>query len=355
MLQDTIAPQATALDSEPDALRDAFYQLGQAGLLGLKVPQEWGGREWTPINIDHYTEQVARYSGALAFLQTQHQSAAGALAKSDNQELKELYLRSATRGDIGLGVGFSHLRRSHQPPVTATALAEGSPVNGYRVSGTVPWITGYSTFQHFILGAQLQDGSALFALIPFRSSDNPDGGLLHISDPMQLAAMQSTQTVAATFTDYTIPSRLIIDIKPPNWIHTRDRLNPLSHSFFALGCARAGLDVLESAQNPQIPAISNAFQTLNRQLEDCRSATYSARSGDTPQPLGPDRLELRAEAIDLAVRCAHAAVTASRGSANYRQHPAQRIYREALAFTVFGQTTNLMTATLDRIANGLNA
>ena len=124
-LNDSIAPQATELDRDPAALRDAFQLLGNQGLLGLKVPQDWGGRGWTPNDIARYTEQVARYSGALAFLQTQHQSAAGSLAKSDNRGLKESYLRSAARGDIGLGVGFSHLRRSHQPPVTATVIASG--------------------------------------------------------------------------------------------------------------------------------------------------------------------------------------------------------------------------------------
>ena len=347
-LRDSIATEATELDSDPDALRDAFHWLGREGLLGLKVPQDWDGRDWTPIDIARYTEQVARYSGALAFLQTQHQSAAGALAKSDNRELKESYLRSAASGDIGLGVGFSHLRRSHQPPVTATAIA-----SGYRVDGSVPWITGYGIFQQFILGAQLPDGSALFALVPFRSTDSPDGGSLAIGDPMQLAAMQSTQTVAATLTDFVIPAELVIDIKPPNWIHARDRLNPLSHSFFALGCARAGLDILDAARKPQFPAIANAFQSLDRQLEDCRRATYQARFGQTEHSgAASNRLELRARAIELAVRCAHAAVTASRGSANYSHHPAQRVYREALAFTVFGQNTDVMTATLDRIARG---
>lgn len=349
-LRDSIAPQATALDSDPNALRDAFHLLGREGLLGLKVPPEWGGQGWTSIDIARYTEQVARYSGALAFLQTQHQSAVGALAKSENQELKNQYLRSAASGDIGLGVGFSHLRRSHEPPVTATAIAHSSQEE-YRVNGTVPWITGYGTFQHFILGAQLPDGSALFALVPFHANQDSEDFALTMGKPMQLAAMQSTQTVAATLTNYAIPSHLVIDIKPPKWIHTRDRLNPLSHSFFALGCARAGLDVLEAAQKPQFPAIAAAFQTLNHQLEACREATYAARFGK------PDRaketsssLQLRAQAIKLAVRCAHAAVTASRGSANYHHHPAQRIYREALAFTVFGQNTDVMTATLNQIA-----
>jgi hypothetical protein len=60
-------------------------------------------------------------------------------------------------------------------------------------------------------------------------------------------------------------------------------------------------------------------------------------------------LHLRAWAIDLAVRCAHAAVTVSSGAANYSNHAAQRVYREAIVFTVSGQTTAVMEATLNRL------
>ena len=342
LLREFIAPQAAQLDSDPDALRNAFQWLGSQNLLGLKVPVEWGGRNWKSVEIYRYTEQVARYSGALAFLQTQHQSAVGALAKSDNEALKTEYLRAAAGGEIGLGVGYSQLRRTQQPPVTASECT-----GGYLANGTVPWITGYGTFQHFILGAQLPDGRALLVLTPLSSSER-DGGQLSFREPMQLAAMQSTQTVKATLSNWFVPDRRVIGIQPAGWIHTRDRLNPLSHSFFALGCARAGLDVLENAQKPEFPAIGNAYRILDRELTQCRTETYAALSGDGER----SRLELRAWAIELAVRCAHAAVTASRGAANYSHHPAQRVYREALAFTVFGQNTDVMNATLEQITSG---
>jgi alkylation response protein AidB-like acyl-CoA dehydrogenase len=63
-----------------------------------------------------------------------------------------------------------------------------------------------------------------------------------------------------------------------------------------------------------------------------------------------EKLQIRAWAIDLAVRCAHAGVAAHSGAANALSHPAQRVYREALVFTVSAQTTDIMRATLDRIA-----
>jgi alkylation response protein AidB-like acyl-CoA dehydrogenase len=64
-----------------------------------------------------------------------------------------------------------------------------------------------------------------------------------------------------------------------------------------------------------------------------------------------ERLQLRAWAINLAVRCANAAVTVSSGAANYKNHAAQRVYREALVFTVSGQTTAVMEATLARLVS----
>jgi hypothetical protein len=60
-------------------------------------------------------------------------------------------------------------------------------------------------------------------------------------------------------------------------------------------------------------------------------------------------VQLRAWAIDLAARIAHAAVTVSSGAANYSHHDAQRVYREALVFTVTGQTRAVMEATLERL------
>ncbi|MEM1367794.1 MAG: acyl-CoA dehydrogenase family protein [Cyanobacteria bacterium P01_H01_bin.15] len=332
-----IATQASQLDQDADALRRAFQQLGQQGLLCLNVSTEKGGRGWQLPKISQYTEQLARYSGALAFLQTQHQSAVSALAASANEALYE-YLPAALTGARGIGVGFSQLRRSQSPPVTA-----GEVQGGYRVQGTIPWITGFGIFQQFMLGAQLPDGRAIFALVDFV----PQPGL-RFSAPMSLCALQSTQTVSATCENYFVPSEFLIDIKPAGWLQTRDRKNPLSHSFFALGCARAGLDILEAAQTESIPEIVSAYSALDEQLNHCRTATYQALGSDRFQEM----LTLRSQAINLAVRCAHAAVTVSRGAANYADHPAQRVYREALAFTVFGQNTQVMTATIEQIARG---
>jgi len=69
-------------------------------------------------------------------------------------------------------------------------------------------------------------------------------------------------------------------------------------------------------------------------------------AGGSPE----DGLALRARAVALAGRCAHAGLVASAGAGNTAGHPAQRIYREALAFTVLGLDPQLQAAAVHRLA-----
>ncbi|MEM1252764.1 MAG: acyl-CoA dehydrogenase family protein [Cyanobacteria bacterium P01_H01_bin.21] len=334
LLQTSIAPQAAQLDKDPKALHQAFQTLGRHNLLGLKVAPEWGGQGWDSRAVYHFTEQLARYSGALVFLQSQHQRCVQELVNSDNLELKEKYLRDAIAGHIGLGVGFSHLRRAQQPVVAKETAG------GYLFTGTVPWITGFRIFEHWMLAAQLPDGRAVFVLAPFYAIEDS----LKFSEPMELAALGSTQTVTATLQNWVAPEELVLDIKPAGWIQRADMGYPLTHNLFALGCAQAGLDILEKAQRSGLSEIGVAYKRLQNEVSQCRDATY-----ETLENPSETRLQLRAWAIELAVRCGHGAVIVSRGAANFAKHPAQRVYREALAFSVSGQSTGVMKASLERI------
>lgn len=333
-----IAPQAMQIDQSSESLFQALYELGSQGLLGLRVHQEWGGQELDELTFRQFQELVSRYSGALAFLQTQHQSAASLIARSTNTVLKEKYLPHLSSGKMLIGIGFSHLRRQNPPPVQAIQTDLG-----YEITGEVPWVTGYGCFQRFIVGAQLADGRAVFGLVPLATVSH--GGMITCSQALPLAAMGSTQTVKVRLNRWQLSQTAVVVMRPPDWIHINDQKNSLHHSFFALGCAQAGLDILSSEKLPDF--VDPVRQLLDQELQLCRRAIYQEQ--ETPELVVPKRLQLRAWAIELANRCAHAAVISGRGGANLMNHPAQRVYREALAFSVFGQTTDVMEASLARL------
>lgn len=135
-LREEVAPRAADIDLDPDALGEALNGLCRRNLMALKRPAAFGGPAIDEAGFRQFQESVARYSGTLAFLQTQHQSAVSLIAKGDNERLKHETLPYMADGRRLIGIGFSQLRRSGPPILTATPV-EG----GYRLDGLVPWVT----------------------------------------------------------------------------------------------------------------------------------------------------------------------------------------------------------------------
>lgn len=336
--RERVAPLANRLDTDTGLLRETVIEMSAGGLMSLRRPAAYGGPELGEVEFRRFQEQVASTSGALSFLQTQHQSAVAMIAKNAPDEFKLRVLPGSHQPQGWIAIGFSQLRRAGEPIFRAEKTS-----GGYVLNGHVPWITGHTIFPRCLVGAQLPSGEAVFGLVPF-SDQAGEQGQIRCSEPMRLAAMQAAQTVTADVTDWFLPEHDVAFVQPNGWIHANDMVNVTLQSWFALGCARAGLDLVKQAaekrQNPQVRA---AFEALDRELADCRQ-----RTSELDRPL-EERLSTRAQAIDLASRCALAGVAVSGGAANSVDHPAQRIYRESLVYCVSAQTVPILEATLARL------
>ncbi|MEO0834542.1 MAG: acyl-CoA dehydrogenase family protein [Cyanobacteria bacterium J06642_3] len=339
-LSEQVMPSANQIDADAAVLKQALKQMGDRSWLALKVPQELGGTGLDETEYNRIQISLARASGALTFLQTQHQSAVAKLAQCHNSSLQQEFLPKVATGKTLIGVGFSHLRRPGLPMVQAVKTA-----GGYLLTGEVPWITGYGFFTHFILGATLPDGRELYGLMPFQDKVQPSGGTITVSAPMQLLAVSATNTVSATIFQWFLPSDRLVNIYPPGTIHQSSRRNVLNHGFYALGAAYAGLDILQSiAGKKKLEFINESWHALEQELKPIEQQAIVLISDS--QATYAQKLQLRAETIDLAQRCSLAAVMASSGAANYLHSNAGRVYREAMLFSVSGQTTDVMEACL---------
>lgn len=340
-LREEVAPKAQEIDRDVDVLRAVMNELCRRELMALKRPDEFGGPAISEEDFRLFQEACARTSGSLAFLQTQHQSAVAMLSRSENEKLKAEYLPKMANGERLVGIGFSQLRRSGPPLMRAERVDEG-----YILDGEVPWVTGWSFYPEFLLGASLPDGRAVFAIVPLPTEPVDE---IHVSSPMELAAMETAMTVSVSFKRYLIRHDRVAFIREPGWIKNSDMINIALQGHFAMGCAMAGLDILgRNADAKPFEFLAVAHRQLSEEWQACKEATAAAQV-DTSEETTEDRLRVRAWSIDLAVRCAHAAVTSSSGAANSLNHPAQRVYREALVYTVSAQTPTIMEATLDRL------
>ena len=337
-LKEFVVANASEIDQSPDALKTALQGLIQYSLLSVRIPKSWGGIELDTETFYLFQQLLSQHSGALAFLQLQHQGAIRDIINSKNEELKEKYISQVINNNQLIGQGFSQLRRRGKAMILATPV-EG----GYKINGHVPWITGYDFFDVFILGANLESGEEIRGIVRFNSTDE-----LKLSEPMKLGAMQSTNTVTATFEKYFLPTENVVSIAKTGAIHENDKKVVLYPSFLVLGCAKAGLNIVKSvAKKKQLDFIDEAYEHLNEELMICQNKVI--QNMKINERSFEDDLQLRVWAINLAQRCTKAAVTVSSGAANYSHHPAQRVYKEALVFSVFAQTTDIMKATLEQL------
>lgn len=334
-----IIPQATIIDRQPQALQQALKGMGDRHLLALNLPESLGGYSFKEIDFRRFQVMITKYSGALAFLQSQHQSAAAMLAKSSNEFLQKQYLPLMGRGEARVGVGFSHLRRRGKPIMRAIPVP-----GGYYLEGEVPWITGFDFFQDFIIGATTPDGQEVYGMLPFVKQEN-----LEFSPPSALIAMSATNTVSARVSGYFLSSDRLVVVNPPQTLVREDKKKILAHSFFALGCAEAALEILDQVcYEKNSVLVRETWESLAIELKNCSDNIFEALSNEVPYQ---DKLALRVKAINLANRCAQAAVIASGGRSNDLDSNVGRVYREALVFSVSGQTTDTMEGSLKLLLN----
>lgn len=329
--------RADAIDRNSNILREILDIMNKINpsFFQLKLAKNWGGLGISNLGFYSWQIMIAKYSGALSFLQTQHQSAIAMLSQSKNDIVKAKYLPKITKENQFCGVGFSHLRRQGKPSITAIPTEKG-----YELTGFVPWITGYDIFSYFIIGATLPDGQELYGIMPFQNHDH-----LEFSLPMKLSAINSTNTVTATLNQWFLPSEDVVMIQPYQAIHQKDEENVLSHGFFALGCSLAGLRVLgDNCQKINLPKVTDSYARLKAQADNLQHKMLDIIIH--PKDNFEEKLDLRVQAINLAYRCAIAAIISSKGEANQESHCANRIYREALVYSVSGQTIPILTDSL---------
>ncbi len=337
-----LVPRAQAIDNGEIPVADNLQALADAGLVAITTPIEWGGAACSGSFMREFTELLTSSCGTTWFTVTQHLGSCATIANCENPRLRERFLRQMARGQHWVGVGFGHLRRPE--PMLRALPVEG----GYRLTGTAPWVTGWPLLNGVIYGATLPDDRHVYLY-----ADAVEGPHQTATPPLPLCAMNASATTEVHLDDLFIPQ--------DQWVKFSSREEMARGDFGGiagavappLGCARGSLRVLRevAARRVKLTAIADAADALEIEIDACRAEAYRWAEGpkDIPE-YAPNALRARAAALTLAVRAAHQAVAASGGGANSRHHPAQRLFREAMFYTLIAQTAEIMAATLEALA-----
>lgn len=336
LADELIRPQAEAVDVDvvPRSHLDAW---GQAGLLGLAGPGEFGGGQAAPRVVREVAELLAGACGVTSFVAAQHALPLSSLAASGNDALQDRLLPGLCSGEVLAGVAVAQLRRPGPAAVRATRVN-----GGWRYDGHVAWMTSWGICDVFLLAGLSDDGLVVSALLPAR----PAVGLT-ASAPLRLAAMQASRTVTLDLAGLVVADADLVATVPAQAWLTADRHKTADATPYAFGlqreCVRRLAETAAARDDGTAAALAHQ---LGLEGERLRAVAYSLLDELPAGEHLADRLAVRASSLELVVRSATALVAATGGAAMSLDAAPQRLAREAMFQLVQAQTAPVREATL---------
>jgi alkylation response protein AidB-like acyl-CoA dehydrogenase len=290
--EEVLLPDAAAVDAT-DTIPDAHLAaLDASGLTGLAAHE--------PDLRTRAGVTAALASGCLAtaFIWLQHQGALAAVLRSP---LAERYGPGLTSGAVRSGVAITALRGP--APLTATRTDDG-----WRLTGRVPWVTGWQRID-VVRVAALDGDTVVSVLLDARESPTL------IAEPLALTAARASGTATIRFDRHPAPAdRLISTVPHADWL-AGDAAGLAGNGALALGvAARAAAAAGSGALAAEVEA---ALETLATASVDEIPAARAACSA-------------------LAVRAAAAAAVVEGARSVLAGSTAARLTREAQFLLVFG-------------------
>ena len=320
-----IRDNATRMDREVVTRADTD-RLAAEGLYALTGPPELGGK-----SVDVQRTTAASLAGAspdLWFVWFQHGPVVRMLAASD-APVRSLLLPDLCSGRVQAGVAFSHLRSG--PPTVRAVRAR----DGWRLDGTQPWCTGWGLADVFLVGAHATDtGEALLGIV--------SAARLASAGALDLMTMRGTSTHALRLDGVALDDTDVVVRRDFEEWRVADRIGNSNVQPSTFGIADAALDVTD-------PDVATE---LRHQVAALRIEAYALLDEQPADVAVERRLQLRAQALVLAMTCATAAVTSRGGRAMSTVDPAQRLLRAAAFQLVHAQAPHVRQATLASLRPG---
>lgn len=337
-LEREVAPLANELDTNAILLKNIYHKLVEMGGLKLLIPKEYGGfggdkKEWAQYNI-----KMSQYSGALLFLQAQHQYVISKLKQIPrNEKIAELFIQLAATSE---GVGICVVAGKNLLNITKSNNTDPL-MDGFQITGQLPWVTGYGIFKKIFFGFDLED-DIYFTLLPFENLNQPKGQL-STSSVFETEIFTSTQTTSLTFENWFININDIISSYPLK------QNEPLEHPtiYNLAGVANALLELAQQGKYATHPKVQQKLEQLSAELQDYIDKIFTTQNFSSPN--APSWHSIRAMGLVLANRCTNLVRVSNGASCMLKMHPVNRLNKEIWQYMLSGYSETQLEAYLNNL------
>jgi hypothetical protein len=138
--QERVAPRAREIDHSEEYPQDLFELFRDTGLLGLVIPEEYGGSGAGILGLTLAIEEVAKYSNAAALMLLLTRLPTGPVLIAGSEEQKRHYVGGVATGEMRAGFGLSEPQAgSDVAGMRTKAVADG---DDWILTGTKCWMSG---------------------------------------------------------------------------------------------------------------------------------------------------------------------------------------------------------------------
>ena len=352
-----IRPNMKKWDDEEYFPVETMKKLGELGLLGIFIPEKYGGSGFSYFEYATALIELGKVCGGIGLSVAAHNSlCVGHIYYHGSEEQKLKYLPKLVSGDwIGAWGLTESNTGSDAMRMKTTAVKDGTD---WILNGTKNWIThGLSGDVLVVLvrTGELLDSNGITAFIVEKGT--PGFSAIKIKDKLGVRASETAELI---FDNVRIPEENVIGEVGMGFKQAMQVLDGGRISIASLSCgiARGAYEasLQYSKEREQFGQAIGQFQAIGFKLADMATEVRAAElltfqaayRKNNNLPLSKEGAFAKYYASEVAVKCGNEAVQIMGAYGYTKEYPAEKFLRDAKLMTIGEGTSEIQKIVISR-------
>lgn len=358
-----VRPGAAEMDEKAEFNAEAVSRMGALGLLGLNIPEEYGGAGVDAVSAALAIEELGWADGGTALTIAAHNGLGCApIASFGSPAQKETWLPGLASGKSGLGALALTEPQAGSDLLGGVRTRAEQEGDCWRINGSKAWITNAALAPVIIVLCRTDrgggPGSFSLILVPAATPG------MHVHPPEKKMGVRASPTHAITFENVIVPHENVLGSPGEGLYQTLQTLDGgrVSIGALSLGIARAAHEeAIRYAKERRLFGKTLAeLQATQFKIADAEAGIEAARwlvyhaawLKEQKLPFTREAAIAKLYASELAERVSREAIQLL-GSYGYsREYPVERMYRDARLMTIGEGTSEVQRMVIARRAMG---